>query len=131
MSPLSIAIRLRARRRAAPCRADAGTLGPPGRLFAASTFSLLDSREPLLRPALQPRSQVALALDIGLAKGTYLTSPGRDLDNYLFPNRRPVSARPVSRPHFARKQPRAVDNRNQSCALADEPAGHWAQARRC
>jgi hypothetical protein len=46
---------------------------------ALSAF--LDSLEPLVRPALQQlASPAVLALDIGLPKGTPLTSGGRDLD---------------------------------------------------
>jgi hypothetical protein len=92
---------------------------------ALSAF--LDSLEPLVRPALQQlASPAVLALDIGLSKGTQLTSGGRDLDNYLFP----IVAR-FGPAHFVAVFARKHHGRSTiaigPAQLAeDEPSGHWA-----
>lgn len=93
---------------------------------ALSAF--LDSLDPLVRPALQQlASPVALALDIGLPKGTQLTSGGRDLDNYLFP----IIARfgpGRFAAAFARKHHGLSTIAIGPAQLADdEPPGLWSQ----
>jgi hypothetical protein len=92
---------------------------------ALSAF--LDSLERLVRPALQQLANpVVLALDVGLPKGTQLTSGGRDLDNYLFPivaRFDPARFAAV----FARKHHGRSTIAIGPAQLADdEPPGHWA-----
>jgi hypothetical protein len=92
---------------------------------ALSAF--LDSLDPLLHSALQQlTSPVALALDIGLPKGTQLTSGGRDLDNYLFP----IVARfgPARfAAAFARKHHGlSTIAIGPAQSADDDPPGHWA-----
>jgi hypothetical protein len=92
---------------------------------ALSAF--LDSLEPLVRPALaQLSSPVVLALEVGLPKGTQLTSGGRDLDNYLFPIVARFGAARFAAA-FARKHHRRSTIAIGPAQLAtDEPPGHWA-----
>jgi hypothetical protein len=91
---------------------------------ALSAF--LDSLDPLVAPALKQFTRpVALALDIGLPKGTPLISGGRDLDNYLYP----IVARfgpsrfafAFARKHYGRSTI-AV---GPAQLADDEPPGHW------
>ena len=80
-----------------------------------------------MRPALQQlAAPVALALEVGLPKGTQLTSRGRDLDNYLFP----IVARfgPARfAAAFARKHHgRSTIAIGPAQLATDDPAGRWA-----
>lgn len=92
---------------------------------ALSAF--LDSLEPLVHPVLaQLAGPLVLALEIGLPKGTQLTSGGRDLDNYLFPIAARFSAARFAAV-FARKHHGQSTIAIGPAQLSDdEPRGDWA-----
>ncbi len=92
---------------------------------ALSAF--LDSLEPLMRPALQQlASPAVLALDIGLPKGSQLTSGGRDLDNYLFPIVARFGAARFAAVFARKHHGRSTIAIGPVQPAADEPPGHWA-----
>jgi hypothetical protein len=92
---------------------------------ALSAF--LDSLEPLVRPALeQLASPAMLALDIGLPKGTPLTSGGRDLDDYLFQIVAYFGAARFAAASARKHRGRSTIATGPAQLADDEQPGHWA-----